>query len=142
MSPGSSPRRPGLDPLPGLRTGALLAAVLILGSCAGDGSLLDETGEPLSAPEISIASPGVEISLLAETSQTIQVGLSNRGGLPLRLSGVSVSDGSFLQAEFSTTTLAGGESAVLSVQIEAVHHPRAERFGRVFDPINFVDRAA
>ncbi|GJM45456.1 MAG: hypothetical protein DHS20C21_22980 [Gemmatimonadota bacterium] len=98
---------------------ALGAGTLLLASCAGDGSFLDENGEPARPPEIAVDRERADVSLLVGSTRTLQITLTNVGGLPLILDGATVSDDSFLSVQLPESTLETGESAQLAVMVTA-----------------------
>ncbi len=76
-----------------------LTLLALLASCAGDGSTLDPAGRPLGPPEIRVDPADVSLSLLEKTSLTVEVTVTNAGGLPLVVERVT-SEQAFIRPQF------------------------------------------
>lgn len=103
---------------PGRPLAPLLLAAL-LASCTGDGTTLGPDGAPLGPPVVAVTPSQFALSLIEATNASLEITITNEGGLPLRVDDVAATS-PFLVPEFAgPRELAGGATLHVTARITA-----------------------
>ncbi|MBZ0270337.1 hypothetical protein K8I85_19465 [bacterium] len=87
-------------PAPLGRTAVPLLLAALLASCIGDGTTLGPDGVPLGPPVVAVTPSEFALSMIEATNASLEITITNEGGLPLRVDGV-VSTSPLLVPDFA-----------------------------------------